>query len=206
MATQTSSKDTTQTTRQPTQGQQQTRGTTGLTRQANQAPSLWRQPEGFFPLNPFSLVRRLQEDMDQLLGNITTSGQSGTTAATFWVPPIEVTERDGKFVVTAEVPGVNDEDIEIEIANDALVLHGVKQQERREGDGGVQRTERFYGEFYRAIPLPEGANMDQARATFENGVLQIEVPLAQGARKKIPVQTGQSATSQTRTREGERAA
>jgi len=106
-------------------------------------------------------------------------------------------------VITAEVPGVDDEDIEIEVANDALVLHGVKQQERREGEGGVQRTERFYGEFYRVIPLPEAANPEQANASFDNGVLKIEVPLAQSSRKKIPVQSSSSGQG---TESGKRAA
>jgi HSP20 family protein len=206
MANQTTSRDTTQSTRQQTQSQQGSSGTTGMTRQSQQAqtPSLWRQGESFlFPLNPFSLVRRLQEDMDQLLGNIASTGSSSTTA-TLWVPPVDIAEREGKLVITAEVPGVNDEDIEIEAANDALVLHGVKQQERQEGEGGVQRTERFYGEFYRVIPLPEGANPEQANATFENGILQIEVPLAQSSRKKIPVQSSSSA--QGRSAEGQRRA
>jgi HSP20 family protein len=139
--------------------------------------------------------------MDQLLGNFVNTGQSGT-AATLWVPPIEVSEQDGKFVISAEVPGVNEQEIEIEAVNDSLILHGVKQQERREGDGGTQRTERFYGEFYRVVPLPEGADPDRANARFENGVLRIEVPLAQSSRKKIPVQSSQS----TQTRTGEKSA
>jgi HSP20 family protein len=210
MATQTTTKDTTQSTQQQTQGQQGQRrssGSTDLARQSQgtQTPSLWRQGEGFFPLNPFSLLRRLQEDMDQLLGNFVSTGQPGM-AASLWVPPIEVSERDGKFVISAEVPGVNEQDIEIEAVNDALVLHGVKQQERREGEGGVQRTERFYGEFYRVVPLPEGADPDRANARFENGVLRIEVPLAQSSRKKIPVQSSQSTQTTSQARTGEKSA
>jgi HSP20 family protein len=204
MATQTATKDTTQSTQQQTQGQQRrSSGATDLARQGQgtQTPSLWRQGESSFPMGPFSLLRRLQEDMDQLLGNFVNTGQSGTTASLL-VPPIEVSEQDGKFVISAEVPGVNEQDIEIEAANDALVLHGVKQQERREGDGGTQRTERFYGEFYRVVPLPEGADPDRANARFENGVLRIEVPLAQSSRKRIPVQSSQS----TQTRTGEKSA
>jgi len=95
MATQTSSRDTTQTSsQQQTEGQQQSRTGTGLTRQGQggQVPSLWRQSETFFPLNPFSLVRRLQEDMDQLLGNITSTGSASSTA-TLWVPPVDITEK-----------------------------------------------------------------------------------------------------------------
>ena len=210
MATQTTTKDTTQSTQQQTQGQQGQRrssGATDLARQSQgtQTPSLWRQGEGFLPLNPFSLLRRLQEDMDQLLGNFVSTGQPGM-AASLWAPPIEVSERDGKFVIAAEVPGVNEQDIEIEAVNDALVLHGVKQQERREGDGGTQRTERFYGEFYRVVPLPEGADPDRANARFENGVLRIEVPLAQSSRKKIPVQSSQSAQTTSQARTGEKSA
>ena len=206
MATQTTTRDTTQSTQQQTQGQQGQRrssGATDLARQGQgtQTPSMWRQGESSFALGPFSLLRRLQEDMDQLLGNFVNTGQSGT-AASLLVPPIEVSEQDGKFVISAEIPGVNEQDIEIEAADDALVLHGVKQQERREGDGGTQRTERFYGEFYRVVPLPEGADPERANARFENGVLRIEVPLAQSSRKKIPVQSSQS----TQTRTGEKSA
>ena len=67
----------------------------------------------------------------------------------------------------------------MEITNDALILEGERRSEREQNDRGIQRSERQYGAFYRSIPLPEGANVEQATARYENGVLEITIPTPQ---------------------------
>jgi HSP20 family protein len=114
-----------------------------------------------------------------------------------WAPAVEVSEREGNYVVRAELPGLKPEDVKLEIENDALVLQGERKVEREEDKGGVHRTEIRYGRFYRSIPLPEGANVAQARARFENGVLEVTVPVPEEKlqRKQIPIQSGPSASA-----------
>ncbi|MGZ4831946.1 MAG: Hsp20/alpha crystallin family protein [Terriglobales bacterium] len=111
-----------------------------------------------------------------------------------WVPPIEVEQRDGNFVVSAELPGIPDEDIQVEVTDDALIIRGERQIEHEENERGIRRTERRYGQFYRAIPLPDGADPDKAKAELQNGVLRVTVPVSEtkSGTRQIPVQTSQS--------------
>jgi HSP20 family protein len=152
-------------------------------------------PMDFFRMNPFSLMRRMTEEMDRVFGEGGLARESAGDG--LWSPAIEVSERDGNCVIRAELPGLKPEDVKLEIENDALVLQGERKIEREEEKGGVHRTEIRYGRFYRSIPLPEGANVDQARAKFENGVLEVTVPVPehQSQRKQIPIQTSSAASA-----------
>jgi HSP20 family protein len=82
------------------------------------------------------------------------------------------------------------EDVKVEMTDEALVLEGDRKEEREENQGGIRRTELHYGHFYRSVPLPEGANAEQAQARFENGVLEITIPVPkqESNRRQIPVQ------------------
>jgi HSP20 family protein len=82
----------------------------------------------------------------------------------------------------------------VTITDDAVVIRGERQVQAEEDQGGIRRTELRYGEFYRTIPLPDGANPDQARAELRNGVLQITVPVSEAKTgvRQIPVQAGES--------------
>jgi HSP20 family protein len=86
--------------------------------------------------------------------------------------------------------------VKLEITDDAIVLEGERKDEREENRGGLHVTERRYGRFYRAIPLPDGAKTDDARAKFENGVLEVTVPTEQpkSKRREIPIQGASQAT------------
>ena len=90
-----------------------------------------------------------------------------------WSPAIETFQRGNEFVIRADVPGMNRQDLNIEIADDQVTIHGERRQDRQEERDGVFFTERSYGSFTRVIPLPSGAITDSAKATFNNGVLEI---------------------------------
>jgi HSP20 family protein len=164
-----------------------------LARRAS-APISVITPMDFIRMNPFSLMRRVTEEMDRVFGD--SGGTREGAGDVLWAPAIEVSEREGNFVVRAELPGLKPEDVRLEIENDALVLQGERKYEHEEEKGGTRRTEIRYGRFYRSIPLPEGANVEQVRARFDNGVLEVTVPMAeqQSQRKQIPIQ-GSSAAS-----------
>jgi HSP20 family protein len=145
-------------------------------------------PQELFRANPFSLLRRMTEEMDRMFQEVSLEREAGSGAG--WSPAIEVSQRDNKFNITAELPGLEPKDVKVEVENDALVIQGERRSESEEKNSGVQRTERQYGFFYRSIPLPEGANVEQAQAKFHNGVLEVTVPVAeqQSNRRTIPVQ------------------
>jgi HSP20 family protein len=144
-----------------------------------------------FSMNPFALMKQFAEDMDQMFGQMPRATGEGAT----WSPAIEVKQKEGKLLVTAELPGLKKEDVKVHIDGDTLVVEGERKQEKEEKREGYYHSERSYGKFYRSILLPEGAKIDQTAAQFNNGVLEVTVPIPEvkTASKEIPVQEGQKA-------------
>jgi HSP20 family protein len=134
-------------------------------------------------------MRRLTEEMDRMF----TGNWSGLRESEVgeWLPAVEITERDGKILVRADLPGINKDDVKVELTDGILTIEGERKQEHEEESQGFRRSERRYGRFFRSIPLPEGANLDQARAQFNNGVLEVSVPVPESQRRRsIPIEAG----------------
>ena len=134
-------------------------------------------------MSPFVLLQRFFSDnltsfFDDLTGRGASSAapRAGDGGAIAWMPRIDVLQRGNEFVVRADLPGMNPDDISVEISDDAITISGQRQQEHVEENGSVYRFERTYGSFFREIPLPQGAIADQAKASFKDGVLEITVP------------------------------
>lgn len=146
-------------------------------------------------MNPFSVMRRMTEEMDRAFQ--TSNSANGGSA--LWAPAVEVSQTDSQYVVRAELPGLKPDDVQVEVTKNGLVLSGERTFERDLDKGGTHRTEIRYGRFYRVIPLPDGGNVDQARAKFENGVLEVTVPLVQDANQRRRIQVEGSAAKSTET-------
>jgi len=154
-------------------------------------PTLWRSPFETLSTNPFGLMRRLTEEMDRMFTGNWPGLRENEVGE--WLPAVEVTERDGKILVRADLPGINKDDVKVELTDGILTIEGERKQEREEEGQGFRRSERRYGRFLRSIPLPEGANLDQARAQFNNGVLEVSVPVPESQRRRsIPIEAGSS--------------
>lgn len=164
----------------------------GLSRSRRTDPfGSWSSPAEFFSSNPFALMRRMSEEMDRTFGQFFGQASAGGRN---WSPAVEITEREGQLHVHAELPGLKPEDVKVEITNDALVISGEKKSEHEHRIGNAYQSERRYGQFYREIPLPEGVNAEQAKAQFQDGVLEVTVPAPQQAsnRREIPIQSAQA--------------
>jgi len=94
-----------------------------------------------------------------------------------WSPKVEVLEREGQFVIRADLPGLSKDDVKVEIADGLITIEGERKQETKEEREGYYYSECGYGSFYRAIPLPEGAEAAKATADFHQGVLEVVVPV-----------------------------
>ena len=162
-------------------------------RKGSYFPGFAIAPHEFFSSNPFSLMHRMTQEMDRVFSEFGLERSTGREAFG-WSPAIEVYERDGKYNVCAELPGLSADDVKVEVANDVLTIQGERKSEHEEKQGNVQRTERQYGSFFRTVPLPEGADLEHANAKFENGLLEVSVPVPQQKenRRSIPIQ-GQAA-------------
>lgn len=107
-----------------------------------------------------------------------------------WSPPVSVAETPDELVFTAELPGLTEEQVAIELENDVLSISGEKLEERTEGDEErkYHLWERSYGSFRRSFSLPRAVNADEAVARFHNGVLEIRLPKAAEAKgRKIEI-------------------
>ena len=92
-----------------------------------------------------------------------------------WSPQVNVLLRDGQFVVRADLPGLCKDDVKVEVTDDMLTIQGERKHEEKQEREGYSYSECSYGSFYRAIPLPEGAEASKATADFHNGVLEVTV-------------------------------
>jgi HSP20 family protein len=103
---------------------------------------------------------------------------SGDTAMTpeAWTPLVEVFQRGDRIIIRADLPGVSNEDIHVEMGNDEITIQGERRQEHEESREDYFHSERSYGRFFRHIRLPEGIEVGKAEATFRHGVLEITIP------------------------------
>ena len=162
-------------------------------------------------MSPFIQMRRMMEDMDRMFerfgfgpsgfGLAPTFGSeldrelwrdASTLDQTMWTPQVETFRRGDKLVVRADLPGLTKDDVRVEVEDGVLTLSGERTEENEENRGDVYRSERSYGRFYRAIPLPEGVTDEQCDATFKDGVLEVTLPAPKQPERKarqIPIRS-----------------
>jgi HSP20 family protein len=120
-------------------------------------------------------------------------GDAGTAA---WAPPVDISERKDAYLVTAELPGVKADDMEITVEDGLLTIQGERHFAHESAEEKVHRTERFYGAFRRSITLPGHVEADMIEASAQDGVLQIMVPKAPEVQAKhIQVRVGRGNTA-----------
>jgi HSP20 family protein len=105
-----------------------------------------------------------------------------------WIPAIDVSETEAEYVVKAEIPGINPEDIIVEVMNNVVTLSGESRSEKKEDKRNYHRSEIRYGRFYRQIPLPTEVKSESSRAEFHNGILELFLPkLEENKRQKVKI-------------------
>ena len=130
---------------------------------------------------PWSLFNRLSRDLDGFVTSATAAPYS---------PPVDVHEEAERFVVFADLPGVNLDDIEITADKGVLSIRGERKAEKRETAQGYERVERVSGSFARRFALPDNVQADNIKARYNNGVLEVSIP-------KQPVQQARRVAIET---------
>jgi HSP20 family protein len=130
---------------------------------------------------PWHVVNRLHQTLDQVFNNhfnndALSSPEASSSPSVSWVPRVDIHEEKDRFVVLADVPGVEPKDIDITAENGVLTVRGERRAEKRETENGYERVERVSGAFLRRFTLPEGANTDSIKAKQTNGVLEVTIP------------------------------
>lgn len=165
-------------------------------------PSLLRRRQPAAPArrerDPFG---ELHQEMNRLFDEFSRGfglslpewwGESSLPAASggAFTPRLDVEDTEKELVVTAEIPGVAEKDVDVELSRDALTIRGEKREERQDERRGWYHSERSYGSFERTLPLPAEIDPDNASARFEGGVLTVRLPKTAESRqesRKIPV-------------------
>jgi len=162
-------------------------GSAKQNRQTDQSVSVQRSRSGrdmsrldTASYGPFAWMRQMQDQLDRAFTGLWGSSSSSWTPETVfgpsdWAPAIDVFQRGNDLVVRADMPGLSKDDVTVDIADDQLTIRGERRYDHEEERDGVFRSERSYGSFCRVVPLPQGAIADSAKATFNNGVLEIVV-------------------------------
>ena len=197
----------------------------GQTGQAQRSGQGWQQPSAsalqarggpsmspyggygrLYSGGPFSMMRRITDEMDRLFEGFGLGrglfpaefGQfgSGEGTSSLWSPHVEVSQRDGKLVISADLPGVKKEDVSVELNPDSVTIQGRREHESTANEPGYYHSERSYGSFFRKIPLPEGTDIENATATFRDGVLQIELqaPKQQSRGRMLEIKSGDTSS------------
>jgi HSP20 family protein len=135
-------------------------------------------------------MQQLAAQFDRMFEAMSAGGPGDRAS---WTPRIDVRRRDGAFTVRADLPGVERDDVRVEVRDDALWIEGERREcETDDEDGYGDCT---YGSFLRVLPLPDGADVEQGSARFENGVLEVQIPTREDrtTRRRIDVEGARSA-------------
>ena len=142
--------------------------------------------------DPFREVVALQNRMNSLFGDMNNETESPLTTASF-VPAVDVYEDDKKVVLKLEVPGIEEKDLDVSVENNTLTVKGERKFEKEEKEENFHRIERRYGSFYRAFTLPSTVDTEHVEASYNAGVLKLELEKKPEAQpKQIKVNVGKS--------------
>jgi HSP20 family protein len=124
----------------------------------------------------------------------TPTGAGSGSVARRWIPAMDITETEGDYVLKADLPGLTDKDVHIELENDVLTVSGERKVEHEETRKGFHRVERSYGSFARRLTLPEGVDAEAITATVTNGVLEVRIPKPEAVKpRKVEITVGAEA-------------
>jgi HSP20 family protein len=145
----------------------------------------------------------MQNEMNRLFNTFfdspTPSNGGGQGGARRWIPAMDVVETEDHFVLRADLPGLSESDVNIELEDNVLTVAGERKSEHEQRSEGYYRVERAFGSFSRSLTLPEGVDAEAIQASFANGVLEVRIPKPEQQKpRRVQISLG----GQTKTIEG----
>jgi len=141
------------------------------------------------------------QQLNRLFGTVFDTPAGGQLAQRRWIPAMDLVEDGEHYVLRADLPGLSEKDIKIELDDRVLTVSGERRSESEQRNGGYHRVERASGRFSRSLTLPEGIDHDAIEARFENGVLEVSIPKPEQRKPRLVEVKG----SRPETAEGETA-
>ena len=148
---------------------------------------------------PTRELSSLQSDFNRLFNAFfdVPAGGNGTSVRR-WVPAMDLAETDDHFVLRADLPGLSEQDVSIELEDNVLTVSGERKTEHEERQEGYVRVERAFGTFRRSLTLPEGVDPDAVEASFDNGVLEVRIPKPEERKpRKVAISVGRGEEPKT---------
>jgi HSP20 family protein len=143
---------------------------------------------------PLRELTTLQNEMNRLFGTVFDTPQQGNGGTLRrWMPAMDLIETGDHFVLRADLPGMSEEDVNIEVEERVLTISGERKAEHTENKEGYHRVERAFGTFSRSLTLPEGVDAEAVSASFDRGVLEVHIPKPEERKpRKISIGVGNS--------------
>jgi HSP20 family protein len=149
----------------------------------------------------------IQNEMNRLFNTFfdaPSPAQTNGGTSRRWIPPMDLVETEGEFVLKADLPGLTEDDVNIELEDNVLTISGERKVDQEHRQDGYYRFERGYGSFRRSLTLPEGVDPESVKASFTHGVLEVRVPKPEERKpRKVAISVG---GSEPKTIEGSEAA
>jgi HSP20 family protein len=142
---------------------------------------------------PAREINSLQSEMNRLFNSFfdTPTGSAGNGGARRWLPAMDLVETDDHFVLRADLPGLSEGDVNVELEDNVLTVSGERKAERESRREGYYRIERASGNFQRSLTLPEGVNAEAIEASFDKGVLEVRIPKPEERKpRKVAISVG----------------
>jgi HSP20 family protein len=142
---------------------------------------------------PVRELSSLQTDMNRLFNTFfdTTTNANGGTAPRRWIPAMDLVETEEYFVLKADLPGLSEDDVHIDVEDDVLTVSGERKAEHEDKREGYVRVERSYGAFRRSLTLPDGIDPEAVTASFDKGVLEVRIPKPEERKpRRVAIQVG----------------
>ncbi len=134
--------------------------------------------------DPFRGLTTLQEQMNRLFEDTLFRGSSSGSALTTWSPAVDAYETENELMVKADLPDLNEKDLDVRVENNMLTIHGQRKLEQSVSEDNYLRIERAYGSFSRSFSLPNTVNADAIKAEYRNGVLTVRMPKREESKPK----------------------
>jgi HSP20 family protein len=141
---------------------------------------------------PTRELQTIQQEMNRLFGSFFDAESTPIAASgRRWIPAMDLVEENGHYVLHADLPGVSEDDVKVELEDNVLTVSGKRDARREDKRDGYRRVERASGTFARSLTLPEGVDPDRIEAHFENGVLDVRIPKPQERKpRRVAISVG----------------
>jgi HSP20 family protein len=141
---------------------------------------------------PARELQSIQREMNRLFGTFLDPQSGVYVGGRRWVPATDLVEEGDHYVLRADVPGVGEDDVKVELEDNVLTISGERKSEHEQRKNGYYRIERASGRFVRSLTLPEGVDADSIKARFENGVLEVTIPKpAERKPRRVAIDVGE---------------